>query len=156
MMVPSMVPDLIRQLENHNALQSNFWGKTSMIHLECAMFIKGIDKYDAVYKLAHLHDTHFLVKVMTYYDLTLYCLYEECLMKEDFTNIHWELSDLQSAHTKVLCGQFFQNFPPTLLPPAPTRSHPPAQLCKRKAHAFYWRHSQLLGIQCPPATSKRQ
>jgi hypothetical protein len=127
MTVPSTVPDLIRQLENHNALQSDFWGKTSMIHLECAKFIKGIDEYDAVYESAHVHDTHFLAKVMYYYDLTLYRLYEECLVKEDFTDIRWELSDLQSAHTKVLCGQFFQNLPPTLLPPAPTHQHDPVE-----------------------------
>jgi hypothetical protein len=117
MTVPSTVPDLIRQLQNHNSLQSDFWGKRSMIHLECAKFIKGIEEYDSVYESAHVHDARFLAKVMYYYDLTLYRLYEECLVKEDFCDIRWELSDLQSAHTKVLCGQFFQNLPPTLLPP---------------------------------------
>jgi hypothetical protein len=74
MTVPSTVPDLIPQLENHNALQAGFWGKTSMIHLECAKFIKGIDKYDAVYESAHVHDINFLAKVMYYYDLMLYHL----------------------------------------------------------------------------------
>jgi hypothetical protein len=118
--VPSTVTDLIRQLANHNALQGDFWGAKSMIHQECKKFIDGIEEYDAVYESAHVHDPLFLSKIMYYYDLTLYRLYEECLIKEDFADIRWEMSDLQAAHTKVLCGQFFQNLPPTLQPPKQT------------------------------------
>jgi hypothetical protein len=68
MTVPSTVPDLIHQLQNQNALQSDFWGCNSMIHLECSKFIKGIKEYDAVYESAHVHDVRFLGKVMYYYD----------------------------------------------------------------------------------------
>jgi hypothetical protein len=121
--VPSTVTDLTRQLANHNALQGDFLGPTSMIYLECKRFIAGIEEYDAVYESAHVHDPLFLSKIMYYYDLTLYRLYEECLIKEAFSDIHWEMSDLQAAHTKVLCGQFFQNLPPALQPPPPKLAH---------------------------------
>jgi hypothetical protein len=117
--VPSTVTDMTRQLANHDALQGDFWGADSMIHLECKKFISGIEEYDAVYESALVHDPLFLSKIMYYYDLTLYCFYEECLIKEDFCNIRWEMSDLQAAHTKILCGQFFQNLPPALQPPKP-------------------------------------
>jgi hypothetical protein len=59
----------------------------------------------------------FLTKVTYFYDLTLYCLYEERLVKTSFQEIRWELADLQKAHTKVLCWQFYQMLPPNLMPP---------------------------------------
>jgi hypothetical protein len=130
--VPSTVTDLTRQLANHNALQGDFWGLTSMIFLECKKFIAGIEEYDAVYESAHVHDPLFLSKIMYYYDLTLYRLYEECLIKESFADIRWEMSDLQSAHTKVLWGQFFQNLPPALMPPPPRAPHVSSGEVKRQ------------------------
>jgi hypothetical protein len=130
--VPSTVTDMTHQLANHNALQGDFWGPESMIHLECKKFFSGIEEYDAVYASALVHDPLFLSKIMYYYDLTLYRLYEECLIKEDFYDIRWEMSDLQAAHTKVLCGQFFQNLPPALQPPKPAHiSHANPQDTKR-------------------------
>ena len=45
MTVPGTVPDLVKQLDNHNKLQGDFWGTNSMVYKECQCFIKGIDKY---------------------------------------------------------------------------------------------------------------
>jgi hypothetical protein len=118
MTVPGLVPDMIKQLTNHNALQGNFWGKDSMIHKACNTYIQGLNDYETVYKAAFMSDPAFLTKVTYFYDLTLYRLYEECLVKTAFTDICWELIDLQKAHTKVLCGQFYHMFPPNLMPPA--------------------------------------
>jgi hypothetical protein len=88
MTVPGTISDLVKQLDNHNRLQGNFWGKESMIYKECDRFIHGIDKYDTCYKSAHVADPLFLAKVMYYYDLTLYNLYDKCLVKEDLFSIH--------------------------------------------------------------------
>jgi hypothetical protein len=118
MTVPGTVPDMIKQLTNHNALQGDFWGKESMIHTACGQYIQGLHDYETVYEAAYMSDPSFLTKVTYFYDLTLYRLYEECLVKMSFQDIRWELADLQKAHTKVLCGQFFQLLPPNLLPPA--------------------------------------
>jgi hypothetical protein len=118
MTIPGTVTDLVRQLDNHNKLQGDFWGTNSMLYKECNRFIRGIDEYDTSYESAHFADPMFLVKVMYYYDLTLFNLYDECLVKEDFFAIRWELTDLQQCHTKVLQGQFFQSLPPVLQAPA--------------------------------------
>jgi hypothetical protein len=120
MTIPGSVPDMIKQLTNHNALQGDFWGQDSMIHIACAEYIKGLHDYETVYEAACMSDASFLAKVTYFYDLTVYRLYEECLVKSSFQDIRWELADLQKAHTKVLCGQFYQNLPPNLLPP-PTK-----------------------------------
>lgn len=88
-----------------------------MVYKECQRFIKGIDEYEASYESAHVADPMFLSKVMYYYDLTLYHLYDECLVQEDFMAIRWELADLQKCHTKVLQGQFFQSLPQVLQAP---------------------------------------
>jgi hypothetical protein len=117
MTVPGTVPDMIKQLTNHNALQGDFWGKDSMIHMACNQYIQGLHDYETVYEAAYMSDPMFLTKVTYFYDLTLYRLYEECLVKTSFQEICWELADLQKAHTKVLCGQFFQTLPPNLMPP---------------------------------------
>jgi hypothetical protein len=117
MTVPGTVPDMIKQLTNHNALQGDFWGKESMIHIACNQYIQGLHDYETVYEAAYMSDPMFLTKVTYFYDLTLYRLYEECLVKTSFHEIRWELADLQKAHTKVLCGQFYQMLPPNLMPP---------------------------------------
>jgi hypothetical protein len=118
MTVPGTVPDLVRQLDNHNKLQGDFWGTDSMVYKECFRFIRGIEEYEASYESAFVADPMFLSKVMYYYDLTLYHLYDECLVKEEFLEIRWELADLQKCHTKVLQGQFFQSLPPVLQAPS--------------------------------------
>jgi hypothetical protein len=117
MTVPGTVPDLVKQLGNHNKLQGDFWGTESMIYKECERFIRGIEEYEASYESAHVADPMFLSKVMYYYDLTLYHLYDECLVQENFMAIRWELADLQKCHTKVLQGQFFQSLPQVLQAP---------------------------------------
>jgi hypothetical protein len=122
MTVPGTVPDLIKQLDNHNKLQGDFWGTESMVFRECNRFIRGIDDYEASYESAHVADPMFLCKIMYYYDLTLYHLYDECLVKEEFLDIRWELADLQKCHTKVLQGQFFQTLPPVLSAPSKKRA----------------------------------
>jgi hypothetical protein len=114
--VPGTVPEMIRQLSNHNALQGDFWGTESIVYLECKKYITGISDYETVYEAAQLSDISFLAKVVYYYDLTVYRLYEECLIKPTFCEIRWELGDLDGAHTKVLNGQFFQTLPPNLMP----------------------------------------
>jgi hypothetical protein len=50
MTVPGTVPDMIKQLTNHNALQGDFWGKESMIHITCNQYIQGLHDYETVYK----------------------------------------------------------------------------------------------------------
>jgi hypothetical protein len=117
MTVPGTVPDMVKQLDNHNKLQGDFWGEDSMVYKECQRFIRGIDEYEASYESAHVADPMFLCKVMYYYDLTLYHLYDECLVKKEFMEIRWELADLQKCHTKVLQGQFFQSLPVCLQSP---------------------------------------
>jgi hypothetical protein len=92
-----------------------------MVYKESDHFIRGIDEYDANYELAHVIDVIFLTKVMYCYDLTLYNLYEECLVKTDFLAIQWELADLQQCHTKVLSGHFFQTLPHILKAPTHNR-----------------------------------
>jgi hypothetical protein len=118
MTAPGTVSDLMRQLENHTKLQGGFWGTESMVFKECDHFIRGIDKYDTSYESTHVADPLVLAKVMYYYDRKLFNLYDECLVKEDFMSIRWELMDLQQCHTKVLQGQFFQLLLPVLQAPA--------------------------------------
>jgi hypothetical protein len=89
-----------------------------MIHKACKTYIQGLHDYETVYEAAFMSDPSFLTKVTYFYDLTLYRLYEECLVKTAFTDICWELVDLQKAHAKVLCGQFYQMLPPNLMPPS--------------------------------------
>jgi hypothetical protein len=124
MTVPGTVPDLVKQLNNHNKLQGDFWGTESMLFKECQRFIQDIDEYEASYESAHAADPMFLSKVMYYYDLTLYHLYDECLVQEDFMAIRWELADLQKCHTKVLQGKFFQS--PLQVLQAPSSKQRPA------------------------------
>ncbi len=56
MTVPGTILDLVKQLDNHNKLQGNFWGKKSKIDKECDRFIHGIDEYDTCYESAHVAD----------------------------------------------------------------------------------------------------
>ena len=111
-----------------------------MMFKECDHFIRGIDEYNRCYESAHVVDVMFLAKVMYYYDLTLYNLYDECLVKPDFFAICWELTDLQQCHTKVLQGQFFQSLQPCLKAPASL---------KRSNLSMDEDHGKLLG---PPLT----
>jgi hypothetical protein len=105
----------VKQHDNHNKLQGDFWDTESMVFKECQRFINGINKYKASYESAHVADPMFLSKVMYYYNLTLsYHLHDECLVQEDFMAIRWELADLQKCHTKGLQGQFFQSLPQVL------------------------------------------
>jgi hypothetical protein len=40
---------LIKQLTNHNALQGDFWGKESMIHIACTQYIQGLHDYETLH-----------------------------------------------------------------------------------------------------------